>query len=697
MHDTQSLTESLLDIIKGIEHKTIMLPEFQRDFRWELEQTYDLFDSLIRNIFIGTIIYGKPSFGMTLREIDQRPRRGKGSRIPLVTHDYSTEQIVQRGQTQNLRIVLDGQQRITSIYRALVGIDAIYLILRNDLDLANINDMELEDILYEIAGEESSTAISVKLSDAYNAEKQALDQDEVNEQFDRSLYARKNLSNADRDTRKLAAKAYRLALRKLINLYRAQKMVAYYLLDMNLEKFCIFFERSNSRGIQLNFTDILAAKLYRGFNLRKKIEEFETDQKISLNREIIVRAIAFICGIERLARDGKGAISIDKQTILKTLEAEDFNQHWDEVCKLYVECLHYLTSQHYILSKDWMPSENMLIPLMMFRRNVQSFGQMSQEQREFLEYWYWASIFSNRYSTSSNEVIITDSIVLTQVAQDKPITTRNYFARLRLVVTEPDDLLSYTKKSSMIYRGVLNLIGYAAQGLHDWNNTQKIDSSMRLEDHHIYPRAYITSRPVLDVDQVEAEQLMDCVVNRTLIPKLLNIKIGKKAPQLYLSELLQGKNPDLATCVSTHLIPDNIITEPAWNSDFRHFLDERAQAIYALIDRYAIEPAAEMVQQHKGTSETGELTRLHKARIKDMLIDGRVKVGDKIYVRKYPDRHAVIVNSDTVQYNGQQMPINTWGQNMTGWSSINIYEQVFLVRTGEPLKNLRDEETVEEQ
>src|SRR6266513_3058765 len=79
MNDTQSQTESLLEIVRGIDKKSIMLPEFQRDFRWELDQTYDLFDSLIHEIFIGTLIYGKPSFGMTVREIYKRSRKGKGS------------------------------------------------------------------------------------------------------------------------------------------------------------------------------------------------------------------------------------------------------------------------------------------------------------------------------------------------------------------------------------------------------------------------------------------------------------------------------------------------------------------------------------------------------------------------------------------------------------------------------------------
>src|SRR5947209_19878606 len=129
MNDTQSQTESLLEIDRGIEKKTIILPEFQRDFRWELDQTYDLFDSLIREIFIGTLIYGKPSFGMTVREIDTRPRKGKDSNTDITTYSFDTEEITIKAQTQNFRIVLAGQQRITSIYRVLVAYDSVCIIL----------------------------------------------------------------------------------------------------------------------------------------------------------------------------------------------------------------------------------------------------------------------------------------------------------------------------------------------------------------------------------------------------------------------------------------------------------------------------------------------------------------------------------------------------------------------------------------
>src|SRR3954468_12079885 len=106
MNENQSQTESLLDLVRSIQQETLLLPEFQRDFRWEMDQTYDLFDSLIREIFIGTVIYGKPGFGRTLRQIDDRPRRGKGSRAVLRMRHYGKEEIVAKRQTQNLRIIL---------------------------------------------------------------------------------------------------------------------------------------------------------------------------------------------------------------------------------------------------------------------------------------------------------------------------------------------------------------------------------------------------------------------------------------------------------------------------------------------------------------------------------------------------------------------------------------------------------------
>ena len=450
MNINQSQTESLLDIIKSVDKKSLMLPEFQRDFRWEVEKTYDLIDSLIREIFIGTVIYGKPSFGMTLRELDTRPRKGAGSNAKLMTQDYTEAQIKTLAQTQSLRIVLDGQQRTTSIYRACKGLDSVYINIKEGIDPITMPS-DLEAIVDDIGGTDSKTNVSIKLSDACEAEEKSWISHQIDEQFNKSAYAQ--TLQGDAQKLQTARHIYHQAMHKVRVLLNKQSLVAYYLLDMSLDKFCLFFERSNSRGVALNFTDILAAKLYHGFNLRKKIELFESQNKdIRLNREIVVRAMAYIVAVE----SGK-PIKIDKGAILTNLDAADFQQHWDTVCKLYVDSLTYLANQHYILSQDWMPSENMVIPIMVFLREIKSFGQMTQTQKEFLQFWYWSSVFSNRYSTSSNETITVDCVILRQVARGERITTLGYFNKLRSLVTEPADLLNYNRKASSVYRGVAQL------------------------------------------------------------------------------------------------------------------------------------------------------------------------------------------------------------------------------------------------
>ena len=59
-------------------------------------------------------------------------------------------------------------------------------------------------------------------------------------------------------------------------------------------------------------------------NLRQKIEEFESQHNLRLNRETIVRTVAYLTNLEK----GR-TISIDKKTILESLDADDFHRHWD--------------------------------------------------------------------------------------------------------------------------------------------------------------------------------------------------------------------------------------------------------------------------------------------------------------------------------------------------------------------------------
>jgi hypothetical protein len=179
------------------------------------------------------------------------------------------------------------------------------------------------------------------------------------------------------------------------------------------------------------------------------------------------------------------------------------------------------------------------------------------------------------------------------------------------------------------------------------------------------------------------------VVNRVLIPKLLNIHIGKRSPSDYLSEIQTKTNANLDASLSSHLLPPEMIGDPAWDASFGYFLKVRAESIFDLIEDYTIEPVADLINCFGTTQPVDGQTAEHRIRLKDLIAVGKVLVGDAVYVPKNSSLVARIVDGDNVEYKGKRISINAWGQEVTGWPSINIYQSVRLVRTGRPLADLR--------
>lgn len=585
-------TQSIENLIEDIEANKAVLPEFQRDFVWEINKTYDLFDSLVKDIFVGAIIYGIPSFEIAVRDIDNRPKASKGKRrAPLQTKTITLEEINKRQKLDkaNFRLVLDGQQRITSIYRAIKGIDPVWFIAKNEseLDTTPFDKVDLEELLYDFDGSQDSQKISIKLSDVWLMDVNNLDDDDVREKYFRETDYYKTFCDTPDFDEKAEFKKFRYLKKKLTELFKQEKLLSFYLLDMSLEKFVTFFERSNTRGVQLNFIDILAAKLYTGnFNLKKKIEEFQKSYpNYTLSPEIIVRVIAYIKSSPK---------EINRNYILTELKAEDFISWWDKLCLYYKISLDFLYENKFIISQEWMPYENMLIPLMIFLKELEgSFHKMNQSQKEFLSFWYFNSAFSLRYSGSSNEKIIEDSTILINIAKGKKIPSPSFFNKLtKIQVLSEADIYSFDKKANAVYKGILNLINYHSDGLIDWNNDSRLSLNSDLEDHHIFPRAYLE-----DMLGVEGDKdFIDCVANRTLVPKKLNVKISDQKPSEYLNTIRE-QNQNFDRTLENHLLPAALL-KGEFDTDFKFFLEYRCSMIFDIIKQHVITPLSSIKEAY---------------------------------------------------------------------------------------------------
>ena len=597
--DTAQKTESLAQLVQDIEKKIVVLPEFQRDFRWEVDKTYDLFDSIVRDIFIGSLIYGVPSFEITVRELDTRPRRGTGSRKKLDLKSYSKDEIDRLVKTAGFRLLLDGQQRATSIYRALKGTDPIFFVLKFDHEMTSdiraipASKRSLEQALLEFRGDPIPGRVNISLHDVY----QVYLGDAPRERDKVPLFLRDSkLPDVTEENAEGTAEfvSYLTQLKNLENLFRQEKLVAYYLLDTDEEKFALFFERSNSKGIQLDSIDILAAKLYSGFNLRDEIDKFrEETPSLELNREALVRAISF------WVSDGK---ETGRAYILSTLNHHHFTAHWPIFTHLYRKSYDYLLKNKLLIHPSWIPYENMLIPMMIFLRSLpgSDFSQMNELQRRVLDTWYWCSILSRRYSSAAQTYVLEDAQMLRQVARGDFRGTGKALRAMNPLVARWEDLLTISKKYDALYKGILNLANYHAGGFRNLENGTMASAASLLEDHHIFPKDYLKKNWEKELINTDEDLAIDCVANRTLIPKLTNVKASNKPPSAYLSELLKV-NPNLKSALDSHLCDESLITGH-YNDAYDLFLEERGKALVGAITSDVLGPRTVLLSELQAKS-----------------------------------------------------------------------------------------------
>src|SRR5438067_2787114 len=100
---------TIIGLLNHIRNDELVLPAIQRDFVWSEEQTAKLLDSVMRGYPVGIVLLWE-----TYNDIQFRPfvadfRSG-------MIHSYSENQ-----KRRRIRVVLDGQQRLQSLYIALRG------------------------------------------------------------------------------------------------------------------------------------------------------------------------------------------------------------------------------------------------------------------------------------------------------------------------------------------------------------------------------------------------------------------------------------------------------------------------------------------------------------------------------------------------------------------------------------------------
>lgn len=395
----------LMLLIDEIDQGRAGLPNFQRDFDWNEPDIASLLATVLCGWPAGSLLLmiGRPSF-FDLRKFEGAPPLGSGIHY----------------------VVLDGQQRLTSLYQALKGRGKKIWCLNVARALDRPADAELiEDALIGIDSEKFEAEATQQriaageLLPLHYAGSAA----DFYEWRDDIVAALPEQSAATVGSS--LSKLYRTVLANAHS-YKFPAMM----LDNTLEPAAIarIFERINKTGMRLSVFDLLVARSYqKDWSLRdvwleakdehSVLEDFLGDDGLAV---IQAMSLALVGDIRRPA-------------VLK-LEAETIENNWPIFLEATLKACEFLR-QRGCRNAGWLPYATQLIPLAALARDHDLEGN-----RQTLEAWLWSSSFTRAYDVASSTVAKDDYDRLSAILS----ASGTFNARLPLV----DDVRYSSRRSS---------------------------------------------------------------------------------------------------------------------------------------------------------------------------------------------------------------------------------------------------------
>jgi hypothetical protein len=186
-------------------------------------------------------------------------------------------------------------------------------------------------------------------------------------------------------------------------------------------------------------------------------------------------------------------------------------------------------------------------------------------------------VFGQKYETNPTSQTITDITELRIWIAGGPEPES-----VAAFAFDAETLRMTTTRQRAIYRGVLCLV--LRRPPLDFHTGKKLTAQLmtdgKVDDHHIFPAGFLkTLAPDLDAREVDA------IVNRTLIDRVTNEKIGRLAPSVYLKKIRDEQTQmDLDAVLESHYIPTGVASS-LWCDNYGDFRKERIQALGSLIQQ----------------------------------------------------------------------------------------------------------------
>lgn len=575
-----SNNQAIADILKAIDEGRIQLPDFQRGWVWEDQRIRALIASISNGYPIGAAMFlqtGSDNVHFKARLFEGVDRSKEG-----VAADT---------------LVLDGQQRNTSIYRSLYSKSPVettdskkkpikrfyYINIPRALDtLTDRVDAIVSVPETRIVTRDIGRTVVLDLSSPEKEYEQHyfplnLIFDNVGMmqwQMQYAMYHKNDAAIFNRwtqffNTIVAPMSQYQIPVIMIGN-------------DVPKEAVCQVFENVNQGGVSLTVFELVTATFAAdNFELRKDWDRIwaslRTNQLLNYRGQRPFEGTDFLTAITLLTNylnktnsaDGRG-ISCKKKDVLR-LEYADYAANRDRLLSGLAEAVKFLNEQCVYTAID-IPYTSQLIPLSVLFAIDKNLWFAAHNRRK-LERWYWCGVFGELYGSANEGRYVNDVIGMMEwIADDDALpdtVVRSNFHASRLQQL-------YTRNSAA-YKGVMALILKA--GARDFlKGTDMSLATYTLEYtdiHHIFPQSYCEKQ---GIDRAR----WNSVINKTPIYARTNRIIGGNAPSQYLSSLERNHHADPAQ-LDASLASHQIDVAAIRADDFDTYFAERQQALLRLI------------------------------------------------------------------------------------------------------------------
>lgn len=563
---------NLGNILQDIHHKKIQLPDFQRGWVWDDNRIRALIASVSQSYPIGAVMTMEVT-----ESIRFLPRVFEGvAEKPNVTPDV---------------LVLDGQQRFTSLYLSLLSDIPVPTTTEKKKEIKRYYYLDMEKCL-DPEADRFDAVVSVpetRLITSDFGRHIELDLRTRENEYKNKMYPLTLVYNPSENTK------WKNGFQKYYN-YHENHITFLGLFDEKIwlpfqqykvpvikltkdtpkEAVCQVFENVNTGGVSLSVFELLTATFAAdNFQLRKdwlkkKTQLEEQNVLEDIDESTFLTAITLLTSYQKHLQTSS-TIRCKRKDVLN-LSLEDYQKNAGKIIQ-GLQSASKLLAREKIFDKRNIPYQTQFIPLSAICAHLGNRLENDAVKEKIIQ-WFWCGVFGELYGGANESRFSLDiQDVLSWIdGGDIPKTIRDSNF-------SPTRLLTLQSRVSAAYKGLMELL--MKKGSKDFINGDQIELTTYFDDaidiHHIFPKAYCEKKGY-------KRQKWNSVINKAALSSRTNRILGGHKPTTYIQTIQTQENVDparLDKIFESHLINPQQIR----GDDFDAFIRFRAGKLLDLIEK----------------------------------------------------------------------------------------------------------------